>query len=160
MASPERERVDAAAADAAQRLRGKVMCGLSCKAERRWEKWCPNLEYCKTADSKENCCENTGVTWIVSIRRFKSGAKVWATSCCIKSAGGTNWGQIVSNSSNDFKLWTLWGRSHVSTRTWFEVGWNHIVSRRGFGGQAVGWVICFFFSFLSELLLPWNVEYR
>ena len=32
MASPERERVDAAAADAAQRLRGKVMCGLSCKA--------------------------------------------------------------------------------------------------------------------------------
>lgn len=81
MASPERERVDAAAADAAQRLRGKVMCGLSCKAERRWEKWCPNLEnilhmadleYCKTADSKENCCENTGVTWIVSIRRFKS----------------------------------------------------------------------------------------
>lgn len=45
------------------------------------EKGCPNLEnilhmadleYCKTADSKENWCENTGVTWIVSIRRFKS----------------------------------------------------------------------------------------
>eukprot|EP00434_Breviolum_minutum_P004600 symbB.v1.2.004054.t1/scaffold228.1/size260974/23 len=35
MASPERERVDAAAADAAQRLRGKVMCGLSCK-EAEW----------------------------------------------------------------------------------------------------------------------------
>ena len=34
MATPgERERVDAAAADAAQRLRGKVMAGLSCKAE-------------------------------------------------------------------------------------------------------------------------------
>lgn len=28
----ERERVDAASADAAQRLREKVMCGLSCKA--------------------------------------------------------------------------------------------------------------------------------
>lgn len=32
MAPGERERVDAAAADAAQRLRGKVMAGLSCKA--------------------------------------------------------------------------------------------------------------------------------
>lgn len=152
MASPERERVDAAAADAAQRLRGKVMCGLSCKAERRWEKWCPNLEnilhmadleYCEAADSKENCFENTGsVTWLVSIG-LKAGPWCQSLSNILlhQERWETNWGQVVSNILNDtYELFgedpMVWsGMKPHSFQTWI---WGSS-------------------CWLGELLLPWNV---